>query len=89
MNRLSDIPIELTPRMRAARLPRPHRPSKGDWPACIPTGAGENEQNPVLLLTATAFIKEVLSGPRTPVASGGAGGGSRTRKACRRTGNRT
>nr|DAG00031.1 MAG TPA: hypothetical protein [Siphoviridae sp. ctBeL15] len=74
--------------MRAARLPRPHRPSKGDWPACIPTGAGENEQNPVLLLMAAAFIKEVLSGPRTPVASGGAGGGSRTRMACRRTENR-
>nr|DAM59802.1 MAG TPA: hypothetical protein [Caudoviricetes sp.]DAT99029.1 MAG TPA: hypothetical protein [Caudoviricetes sp.] len=71
-------------------LPRPRRP-EGEiaWPACIPTGAGENEQNPVLLLTAAAFIKEVLSGPRTPVASGGAGGGSRTRMACRRTENRT
>nr|DAO86236.1 MAG TPA: hypothetical protein [Caudoviricetes sp.] len=43
----------------------------------------------MLLLTAAAFIKEVLSGPRTPIASDGAGGGSRTRMACRRTENRT
>lgn len=40
------LPIELIPRMRAARLPRPHRPTKGDWPACIPTGAGEKRRKP-------------------------------------------